>query len=202
SDQGVIGINGAQYREWFNDAARDSVGLYLNEPPEVWIERLRQSELAASLSWITPLEIRQQSLAVFDRTFRISWALAMLVGMIALVALTSALLALGLERAREYATLRALGLSPKALIGLVMLQTGGLTALALVLALPLALLMDMALSGIIQPRAFGWSVPLDWPPLSPIVWTVPLAMSAGLLAGLYPALCIARRPLIDHLRAD
>ena len=202
SDQGVIGISGESYRSWFGDAGRDSVGLYLTEPADDWVDRLQGLDFAQLLRWITPLEIRQQSLAVFDRTFRISWALAVLVGLIALVALTSALLALGLERAREYATLRALGLSPKRLVRLVMLQTGGLTALALMLALPIALLMDMALSGVIQPRAFGWSVPLNTPPLSPIVWTMPLAMLAGLLAGLYPALRIAGRPLIDHLRAD
>ena len=202
SDQGMIAINGVQYREWFDDPVRDSVGLYLNTDPERWLEQLGQTALAEQLSWITPLEIRQQSLAVFDRTFRISWALAVLVGLIALIALTSALLALGLERAREYATLRALGLSPKGLIGLVMLQTGGLTLLALVLCLPLALLMDMVLSGVIQPRAFGWSVPFGWPPLAPLLWTAPLAIIAGVLAGIYPALRIARRPLIEHLRAD
>lgn len=202
SDQGLIAINGAQYREWFDDPVRDSIGLYLTSDTGRWLEQLSQTALAERLSWITPLEIRQQSLAVFDRTFRISWALAVLVGLIALIALTSALLALGLERAREYATLRALGLSPKGLIGLVMLQTGGLTVLALVLCLPLALLMDMVLSAVIQPRAFGWSVPFGWPPLAPLLWTAPLAVIAGVLAGIYPALRIARRPLIEHLRAD
>lgn len=202
SDQGLIAINGAQYREWFDDPVRDSLGLYLSTATEPWLEQLSQTELAERLSWITPLEIRQQSLAVFDRTFRISWALAVLVGMIALIALTSALLALGLERAREYATLRALGLSPNGLIGLVMLQTGGLSLLALLLCLPLALLMDVALSSVVQPRAFGWSVPFDWPPFSPVLWTAPLAVIAGVLAGIYPALRIARRPLIENLRAD
>ncbi|MEM1080864.1 MAG: FtsX-like permease family protein [Pseudomonadota bacterium] len=204
SDQGVIAIHGSAYRAWFDDGIRDSVGLYLaqNVDTEQWIERFSATPESVWFSWITPNEIRVQSLKVFDRTFRISWALAILVGLIALVALTSALLALGLERAREYATLRALGLSPNGLIGLVMIQTVGLTSLALLLAVPIAVLMDVVLSRIIQPRAFGWSVPLDWPPLEPIAWTLPLALLTGLLAGAYPALRIVRRPLIQHLRVD
>ncbi|GEM_PF-1078371 len=204
SDQGVIAMNGVQYRDWFDDPIRDSVGVYLqpDQPLTAWLDDLSEKVFARQLSWITPAEVRQQSLDVFDRTFRISWALALLVGLIALIALTSALLALGLERAREYATLRALGLSPQGLMQLIMVQTGGLTLLALTLAVPMALLMDIMLSSSIQPRAFGWSVPLDWPPLAPLVWTVPLAVLAGLLAGVYPALRIVRSPLIRNLRAD
>jgi putative ABC transport system permease protein len=154
-----------------------------------------------SIDWITPEQVRRQSLAVFDRTFRISWALATLVGLIALVALTSALLAQGLERSREYATLRALGLPPGGLFGLVTIQSGGLTAVALITALPLALLIHYALSLLIQPRAFGWSVPAGWPPLEPVALVVPVALVLGALTGLYPAWRIGRRPMVEHLRA-
>ena len=203
SEQGFVAVTADRYRRWFDDHAVDSVGLYLagGSTPEDLGRRIDRLALGGAAQWITPAGIRRESLAVFDRTFRISWALAMLVGLIALIALTSALLAQGLERSREHATLRALGLSPARLFGLVTVQSAGLTAVALATALPLAVLIHYALSLLIQPRAFGWSLPAGVPPLEPVLWVVPVALLLGTLTGLYPAWRIGRRPMIDHLRA-
>ncbi|MFO7763955.1 MAG: FtsX-like permease family protein [Wenzhouxiangellaceae bacterium] len=204
SEQGFVAVSSALYRRWFDDAAVDSVGLYLapGVTPEDMGRRIEEAlELDGAVQWITPGGIQRESLAVFDRTFRISWALALLVGLIALVALTSALLAQGLERSREHATLRALGLTPGRLFGLVTVQSAGLTAIALVTALPLAVLIHYALSLLVQPRAFGWSLPAGLPPIEPMLWVVPVALVLGTLTGLYPAWRIGRRPVVEHLRA-
>jgi len=203
SEQGFVAVSGDFYRRSFDDQAVDSVGLYL--AGTITVEQISRRfdglELDGTVQWITPEGIQRESLAVFDRTFRVSWALAMLVGLIALVALTSALLAQGLERSREHATLRALGLSPGRLFGLVTVQSAGLTAVALATALPLAVLIHYALSLFIQPRAFGWSLSVGLPPAEPVLWVVPVAIVLGTLTGLYPAWRIGRRPMIEHLRA-
>ena len=116
-------------------------------------------------------------------------------------ALTSALLAQGLERAREHATLRALGLSPNGLTALVTIQAAGLTLVALLLALPLAVLIHYALTLLVQPRAFGWSLPLSLPPLEPVWLVAPTALVLGALTGLYPGWRLRRRSIVQHLRA-
>jgi len=203
AEQGFVGVSGRQYRRWFDDDAVDSVGLYLapGVAPETMGRLIRALAFDGAVQWITPGQIRRESLAVFDRTFRISWALALLVGLIALVALTSALLAQGLERSREHATLRALGLEPGRLFGLVTVQSAGLTAIALATALPLAVMIHYALSLLVQPRAFGWSLPAGLPPVEPVLWVLPAALVLGTLTGLYPAWRIGRRPIVDHLRA-
>ncbi|MDT8438326.1 MAG: FtsX-like permease family protein [Wenzhouxiangellaceae bacterium] len=202
SEQGFVGLPRVLYDDWYGDGLHDSVGVYLAPGLEATTFAAQLDALSiGGIQWITPPQVQRETLAVFDRTFRISWALALLVGLIALVALTSALLAQGLERSREHATLRALGLPPAGLFRLVTLQSAGLTAVALLAALPLALLIHVALSLLVQPRAFGWSLPLGVPPLEPMLWVVPLALIAGTLTGLYPAWRIVRRPMIDHLRA-
>ena len=203
SEQGFVAFSRALYDRWFDDDTVNNLGIYLrdgDDPAEfgAMVEDLFPGE---TVQWITPDGIQRESLAVFDRTFRISWALATLVGLIALVALTSALLAQGLERSREHATLRALGLAPRGLFGLVTAQSAGLTTVALLTALPLALLIHYSLSLLIQPRAFGWSVPAGWPPLDPVVLVIPVALVLGTLTGLYPAWRIGRRPMVEHLRA-
>lgn len=203
SEQGFLAISDGLYRQRFGDMAVDSIGLYLE--PGTDVERFRatleQLEVSGRLQTITPAEVQLQTLAVFDRTFRISWALAGLVGLIALVALTSALLAQGLERAREHATLRALGLSPNGLTALVTIQAAGLTLVALLLALPLSVLIHYALSLLIQPRAFGWSLPIGMPPWEPLWLVAPTALILGALTGLYPGLRLRRRSIVQNLRA-
>lgn len=203
SDAGFVAADAALALAGFDDARDvDSVGLY----PAAGVEaatlerRLSSESRFDALRWIGPKDIRDQSLAVFDRTFRISWAMAVLVGGIALLALVSALLAHGLERAREYATLRALGLEPQRLFGMVVLQTVALTVAAAALAVPLAVLVHYALVLFVQPRAFGWSVPPTLPPIEPIWVVVPAALLCGALAGLLPAARIAGRTPIGALR--
>lgn len=201
SDRGTIAIDADLYRTLYRDPLFDSVGLYYASPSlDAADLRRRLTAIDPALELTTRERVRDETLAVFDRTFRISWALAGLVGLIAVIALVSALLALGLERKRDYATLRALGLTPGRLKVLVVCQTAGLALAAALVALPLAGLIHVGLSLVIQPRAFGWSLPLSWP-LEPLAVTLPLALACGLVAGIYPAWRIGRRPPARELRA-
>ncbi len=200
SDQGAIAVDAVHYREWFDDQVRDSLGLYFEEPGEMdrWRERLQAVDERIVLT--SREQVRNQTLAVFDRTFRISWALAVLVGIIALIALVSALLALGLERRRDHATLRALGMTRRGVTGLVVSQTTGLAAASALIAVPLAIAIHTGLTLVVQPRAFGWSLPLSLP-VTPLVAMGLLALATGLLAGIYPAWRIASRDPSPELRS-
>ncbi len=199
SDRGALALDAGMYRRWFDDHQRDSLGLYF-QPGVTAIETGRLDSLPGRFQLTRREQVREQTMAVFDRTFRITWALAVLVAIIAVIALTSALLALGLERRRDYATLRALGLPPAGLSRWVVSQTLGLAAVAAVLAIPISLLIHSVLSLVIQPRAFGWSVAFSLPWQ---VWLLllPVALVSGLLAGLYPARVISRRDPAPMLRA-
>lgn len=201
SERGSIAIHAPLYRRLFDDRSRDSLGLYYDSSIDAAALTQRLHAIDPDLR-LTPREqVRETTLDVFDRTFRISWALAALVAVIAVIALVSALLALGLERRRDYATLRALGLTPGRLHALVVCQTGGLALAAALVAVPLAIAIHMGLSLVIQPRAFGWSLPLTWP-IAPLATMLPLALACGLLAGLYPAWRIGRRRPALELRAE
>ena len=202
SERGRVALDAALYRSLYGDPLRDSVGLFYAE------EGLDEARLAERLRGIDEnltltarAAVRHETLAVFDRTFRISWALAGLVAIIAIIALISALLAMGLERRRDYATLRALGLTRGRLHGLVICQTAGLALAAALVAVPLAVAIHLGLSVVIQPRAFGWSLPLSWP-WTPLAAMLPLALACGLAAGVYPAWRIGRREPARELRGE
>jgi putative ABC transport system permease protein len=136
-------------------------------------------------------EIRRLSLEVFDRTFAITEVLRLLVIGVAFIGVISALLALELERSREHATLRALGLTPGQLLGLTTLQSATLGLIAGLLALPLGLLMAELLIEVINQRAFGWSMGRVLAP-GVLAEALILGTVAAALAGLYPALRLAR----------
>lgn len=202
SDQGSVAIDDQAYIDLWEDQNKDSLGVYLmpgrdlSELPDV----LASLNLIDQLTITGRQTIRDETLRVFDDTFRISWALAFLVGLIASLALISALLAIGIERGREYATLRAVGLTHGQLKALVMAQTLGLALLAMLLALPLSLVIHAVLSLVIQPLAFGWRI--DWQlPLGPWAVTAMVSLMVGALAGLYPAKFITKTAPARLLRS-
>jgi putative ABC transport system permease protein len=140
--------------------------------------------------------IREISLAIFDRTFVITNVLYWLAVGVAIIGIFGAMLALQLERGREFGMLRALGMTPLQTGALVALQTGYVGLLAGLLAVPLGLLMGWVLLAVINRRAFGWQIELAATP-GPLGWAIVLAAGAALLAGIYPAWQAARvRPAL------
>jgi len=117
------------------------------------------------------------------------------------VGLVSALLAWELERARELALLRTLGLTPRATAALVIAQTAFMGLAALLAAIPAGLLTALVLTDVINRRAFGWQIDLHLTSaqFSNALW---LALAAALAAGLYPAWRSARAPLAAGLREE
>jgi putative ABC transport system permease protein len=82
--------------------------------------------------------------------------------------------------------LRALGLLPGQLRGLVILQTLLLGLAAGLLALPLGVALAELLTTVINRRAFGWTLALDvtaGPLLGGLLLALGAALAAGLLAG-------------------
>ena len=96
------------------------------------------------------------------------------------------MLALQLERARELAVLRAIGMTPGQMGGLVTLQTGFIGLLSGIAAIPLGLVMAWLLIKVINRRAFGWQMDMTVDP-GVLLTALALAIGAALIAGIYPA---------------
>ncbi|MGF1546652.1 MAG: FtsX-like permease family protein [Thiotrichales bacterium] len=203
STDGMVVLRRALYEAFWDDPEISTVGIYLAPDADAAstraavVERLRPVGQAVQVR--SNREIHALSLAIFDRTFAITHVLRLLVIGVAFVGVLSALLALQLEKAREYAVLRATGLTPRQLLGLVTLQTGLLGFAAGVLALPLGVTMAQVLIDVINLRAFGWSMQ-SLTPVSVLVEAVVLAVVAAWVAGLYPAWRIARVAPAQALR--
>ena len=204
SEHGRILLHRSGYARYWHDPAVGSAAAFAAPGVNLAVLRTRLQERLGS---IQPLLIRSNrdiqsaTLEIFDRTFTITHVLRLLAILVAVVGVLSALLALQLERAREFAVLRAIGMTTAEIGGLVSLQTGFMGAAAGLLAIPTGLLLAAVLIFVINRRAFGWSLPFQVDPLL-LLETLALAIIAALLAGLYPIWRMARARPADALRYD
>jgi len=204
SEHGRILLNRRAYERDWRDATVGSVAVYA--APDEAVAVLRQ-RLETGIGRLQPLvmrsnrSIQEYTLAIFDRTFTITSVLRLLAIAVAFVGVLSALMALQLERAREFAVLRATGMTAGEIGRLVSLQTGFMGFAAGLLAIPVGLLLAAVLIFVINRRAFGWTLPFQVDPWI-IIQAPALAVLAALLAGLYPIWRMTRSNPAQALRSE
>ena len=188
-NQGSVLMSRSTYESAFEDNGIDAIGLYLSPDANTQdvIEQLRRVAMGRQAVLVrSNKELRDQSLEIFDRTFIITDVLYWLAVGVALIGTLGAMLALQLERARELAVLRAVGMTPAQLASMVTVQSGFIGLLSGLAAIPLGLVMAGVLIFVINRRAFGWQmdITISWQVL---VTALALSIGAALIAGIYPA---------------
>jgi len=204
STRGTVIMSLATYRQaWRDDAV---TALVVKLEPDADPDRVAK-DLETELAPVQRLlarpnrAIRQAALAIFDRTFAITGALQLLATVVAFIGVLSALLALQLEKQREFGVLRAVGLTVRELRGLILLETGLMGVVAGLLSMPAGLALAMILIYVINKRSFGWTLQMSLD-LVPFLRAVIVSLLAALLAGIYPALRMGRITPADALRFD
>ncbi|HVY63707.1 MAG TPA: FtsX-like permease family protein [Gammaproteobacteria bacterium] len=191
-----------RYRDSWSDDGITGVGVDLREVAD-------ESAVTAEIGRVvgggvrirSSSGIRQLSLDVFDRTFRITEVLRLLAAVVAFLGVLSALLAIELERGRELGVLRALGFTPRDLATSLLVQTGLLGLAAGFVAMPLGTALAALLVHVINRRSFGWTMDFA-PAVEPLAAGLALAVGAALLAGVYPSWRAGRGVLGNALREE
>ncbi len=189
---GTLTVAEPTYAHLFGDTSVDTIGIIAQRGTA--LHRLRV-ELAAAAA---PLEVdiasvrdrRAQEAASFQRTFALTYALGLASIAIAVLGTTFTMLALVLERRREIAVLRIVGLSTRALHAMIVCEAAVLSAFAALCGT----LAGVALGGILvalDSRRFGWNVPLHVPGKTVALTVLTVVFSAA-LAALVPARRAAR----------
>lgn len=204
SDRGVIAMSRDNYLKYWHDQRLSGIGVYLRDnvdPNQVSLAIDGLDPSATALQIRSNAELRMRSMSIFDRTFTITEVLRILAAFIAFLGLLSSLLALNLERAHEIAVLRSIGLTPKQVQRLTLLQSALASGLAGLAAIPLGILMSSLLIAVINVRSFGWSMNLHIDTIL-LVQSVMVALAAGALAGLYPGYQAAHAGIAESLRSE
>jgi putative ABC transport system permease protein len=204
SSQGAVMMSLDLYRRYWDDPVVTAAALTLAPGTDVdRVVRDLQDTLAGVQGvLVRPNEaLRVEALAVFDRAFAITGALQLLAAVVAFIGILSALLALQLERGREFGVLRAVGLTRPQMRWLMLLETGLMGTVAGLLALPTGIVLAVILVYIINRRSFGWTLALQAEP-AVFVQALLLAVGAAVLAGIYPAIRLSRMETADALRSE
>ncbi len=202
SEHGRIFLDEAVYRRYWPDQQVNTLALFARDG-DVDSMRRALSELAARHPIVlTPAAaILKESMAVFDRTFRVTEVLRAVSLIVAFIGVLSALMALQLERGKEYAVLRALGLTRGQIAGLIGGESLLMGLLAACVAMPTGVLMAWVLIESVQRRAFGWTMPFNVDGAL-LVQTLLAGLLAAGLAAVYPAWRSAHRDPAPQLRED
>ncbi len=204
SDQGRVTISRQLYLQFWDDHEVDALGLYLApgfDAETAAAEVRRQAAAIQQVEVYSNRSLREASIATFDRTFAITAVLRMLAVLVAFVGILNALMAMQIERGRELAVLRATGLTPRQLWGLVSGETALIGLVAGILAIPLGIGQALVLILVINRRSFGWTMQ-TWVDPALLFQAVALALAAALLAGVYPAWKMARTSPALALRQE
>jgi|GEM_PF-39184 len=205
SDNGIIQMRRELYQRYFGDDAISNLALYVDDTKikniADFAAQLRQEFAGRDLVIRANRDLRQNALAIFDRTFAITSALNILATVVAFIGVLSALMALQIERTRELGVLRASGMTLVQLWRLTLLETGLMGATAGLLSMPTGFMLALVLVYIINLRSFGWTMRLDlqWQTFAQAML---IAVISALLAAIYPMLRLGRIQISSAVRQE
>ena len=142
------------------------------------MDAIRALPGGAELDLAAPAEIRQVSLAIFDRSFAVTYAMEAVAVLVGLFGLSSSLGAIVLGRRREFGVLRHLGVT-RAQVRAMLAAEGGLLALfGAAAGLVAGALISLVLVYVVNRQSFHWSMELHLPYLLLFTLSVVLVLAA------------------------
>ena len=145
--------------------------------------------------------LRENAVVVFDRTFAITYALEGVAIVVAMLGAANSLLAMVLDRRREFGMLRYLGAAPAQIRRMILLEAGFLGVAANALGLALGIVLSLVLIYIINKQSFGWTLQFH-PPLALLTGASSVVLAATVLAGIFPARAAARLNPIEVIHEE
>ncbi len=183
--QGSIVIERARYRALSGDDAVNEAALWLAQDASVAAVRdaiARYSGGRARIRAETPASLRDLSLATFDRTFAVTYALEAAAVIIGLVGLSAALAAQTLARSREFGMLRHVGMTRRQIEAMLAIEGAVLAAIGVAAGLIQGFAVSLILIHVVNRQSFHWGMSLHVPWLSLALLAVVLLVLATAVA--------------------
>jgi len=203
SERGVILMDRGTLLEYLPSAEPSNVAVYLKagvplEEGQRAVERALGDRRVAVVQNRT---LREQGIQVFDRTFAITYALEALAVFVAVTGVGGALVALVLDRRREFALLRFLGASNQQVRRIILFEGALLGALANIAGVALGFVLSLLLIYVINKQSFGWTIQFHWP-VAVLLSALSIVYGATILAALYPARIATRLVPIEVIHEE
>ena len=182
---GSITLKQEDYQRLTGDTRINDVALWLDEGADTATvqQALREAagdKAGALLEFASSLEIRAQSLKIFDRSFAITyWLQAVAIG-IGLFGVAASFSAQVLARRKEFGLLVHLGLTRRQILAVVAGEGLAWTAIGAMAGLALGLAVSVVLVHVVNPQSFHWTMDMavPWPRLVLLCLAVVIAGTA------------------------
>ena len=204
NDRGVIAMDRALYTRSYGDDAINTVVIYLKRGVDRDTAR-RQLETMFGPKYhafaVTNGEIRGEVMKIFDQTFLITYALLAVAIVVAVLGVINTLAALILERKRDLALLRVLGMSIAEVRRMLVLESSVLGLTSTAAGLTMGYVLSWILIYVINKQSFGWTIAFHTP-VRLIAASLAVTFIASLLAGLVPSRLARRIDLASAMKAE
>jgi putative ABC transport system permease protein len=189
--------------KYLPDRAPSNVAVYLH--PGTTLEAGRRAvEVALGnrrVMIFTNRSLRAEAIRVFDRTFAITYALEAVAVFVAVMGVAGALLALVIDRRREFGLLRFLGGATSQIRRIILFEAALLGLLANIAGIALGYVLSLLLIYVINRQSFGWTIQFHWP-ITVLVSALSLVYAATVLAALYPSQVAANLVPIEVIHEE
>jgi putative ABC transport system permease protein len=188
-DQGLVLIARSNFERWWSDPKVQSLAIYLHpgQSSESLVNEFRtQFSREGEFVIYSNRTLRSRILSIFDQTFAVTYILRTIALLVAIAGIFLSVTTLVAEREREIGVLRAVGASRGQVRNILMTEAGMLGAIATILGVASGMVLAAALTWVVNPAFFGWTIKMRVPWLNILatpLWIIP----AALLAAWHPA---------------
>jgi putative ABC transport system permease protein len=176
---GAVVVDRGLYTSLTHDrnATTAAITLQRGVDLDAFIARLRQSVRGTGdYDVAVPAEIRRKSLALFDRTFAVTYVLEAVAVLIGLFGISASMSAQVLARRSEFGMLRHIGITRREIARMLAFEGGALGAIGVAAGLAIGVLVSLVLVFVVNRQSFHWTMDLHVP------WALLAVLSVLLIA--------------------
>jgi putative ABC transport system permease protein len=180
---GAIAMNRELYASLTGDKLVNDVALWLARgAASLDVQRELRSRLpdATDFEIATTRDLREISLAMFDRTFAITYALEIAAVLIGLIGVSVSFSAQALARRREFGVLRHVGMTRREIGAMLGCEGAVVATLGCLMGLATGWLVGLIIVHVVNRQSFHWSMEmhLPWLPLAGLALLIVVAAVA------------------------
>lgn len=196
---GAVLIRTGDYRRLTGDARANDLAIHLQPGADA---SQVQKAIRASLPRFETLaleeagEIRRRSLAIFDRSFAVTYALEAIAIVIGLAGVTSSFAALAWSRRREFGVLRFLGLRRGEILAMLAVEGAAAGALGALIGLAAGAAIGAVLVQVVNRQSFHWSLEMHWPVTALAALALGIVAACALGARASAAFAVGREAIL------
>ncbi len=202
-ESGYVVVDRRTLLRYLPDPAESNLAVYLKRDANASAVRAQIDDIIGGRAVLvfSNRTLRRAAIQVFDRTFQITYALEAVAVIVAILGIAGALLAMVIDRRRDFALLRFLGGAKQQIRAIILCEAGLLGLLATGIGLILGIALSLILIFVINKQSFGWTIQFHWP-VALVLAALGGIYGATVLAGLYPARTAIRMEPIETIHEE